>query len=91
MSNDKQSFSDPYTSSNPPDFSSSFRHDASGRCSETNGIERWINADQGAEFLEMSRRCFWRKVRRGLIPGHPIVPYAKRKSGVSSSLNWMSV
>ena len=41
--------------------------------------ERFVDPDTAASYLQTTRRRVLAMVREGLIPGHPLDPYAKKK------------
>jgi hypothetical protein len=41
--------------------------------------EPFVDPDTAAEYLRTTRRQLLEMVREGLIPGHPLDPYAKKK------------
>ena len=42
-------------------------------------VERFVDPDTAANYLQTKRRRLLEMVRKGLIPGHPLDPQAKKK------------
>jgi len=43
-------------------------------------VERFVDPDTAAAYLQTTRRRVLEMVREGLIPGHPLDPHAKKKN-----------